>query len=314
MDFLALILRLLEHVKGFLIKEARMAECLLNIAMKNVNTDHLTATPDDVADKKTFLGNGNSDKQEGRIPRMGKPTIKLPLNGSYTLPEGVYEYGEVSQDIREMQGARVNAGGVPVVIPTKNTYLRDDIIINPIPELKPSVIKKGEYVGGIGPGTWEGYVVTDPATIYYYGAYGPLHTIYDFMLSDLDSKLMRTDFKDRIEFYGRYGTGTGSWLEITGNVDITTKNKLVIEIMNHGLEKSDDAQYIIYLSRNTYSSNADMKKDYILSEAMSFGKSSNDVKTTFEIDVSRYDRSVYLMIWLNLRLKKRTNLYSIKFI
>lgn len=58
-----------------------------------------------------------------------------------------------------------------------------NIIVASIPNLKPENIKKGEYVGGVGPGTWEGYIVRDPATFYYRGTFAPGQSIMAFKYS-----------------------------------------------------------------------------------------------------------------------------------
>lgn len=301
-----------------------MAECLLNIAMKNVNTDHLTAVPDDVVVKKTFLGSGGSDRQEGIIPVYGKPTIDLPLSGAYKLPMGKYDGGKIQQQIHSMGAVEVNVGKVPVTIPTKDTYMNADIKVKELSELTPSVIKKGEYVGGIGPGTWEGYEVTDPDTFYYRGTYGPGQTMQDYPYWTPESrKLYRTDYKDHIEFYR---DPKASWHEYSGSsfllfaqpLDITTKNKLSFEVVNHGLKYFNTAKvelkYTIYLCRFYTTYLPSITKEYLMSDVEILTKNTNDLMTTFEFDLSKYDRSVYLTVVIFCNKTVSTNLYGIKFI
>lgn len=136
-----------------------------------IDVSDLTAKPEDVAEGETFLGNGNADKKTGNLKNIGTPKYTLPVNELLTLPPGIYEGGTVTQSIPTLGEQRIYPGKNVVILPTAEKYMTGNIILEPIRNLTPDVIKKGEYVGGVGPGTWEGYVNDTPLTPYYNGAF-----------------------------------------------------------------------------------------------------------------------------------------------
>lgn len=133
--------------------------------------DRLTAVPEDVAAGKRFLGAGSDETQEGTMPVQGSPSIMLPANGSVTLPAGKYTGGKVSQQIATMGEQSIGPGAKQITINCAGKYMTGNIIIRPTKNLIISNIKKNQYVGGVGPGIWEGYVNDDPLTPYLYGTF-----------------------------------------------------------------------------------------------------------------------------------------------
>ena len=142
-----------------------------------VDTSELTATENDVVSPYTFYGKDDEAKDTGGVTNKGKKTHTLAANGTYAVEEGYYESITVNQSLATYAGATVNPGKNAVVLPTKNKYVTGNVVLNSIKNLIPSNIKKGEYVGGVGPGTWEGYVNVDPLTPYYYGAFNGIQSI-----------------------------------------------------------------------------------------------------------------------------------------
>lgn len=155
-----------------------------------VDTSELTAVPGDVLTDESFIGAGSDDPQTGTIIKRGSPAYSLPINGTQQLQAGHYSGGAVSQSIPTLGAQNIGPGSKMITIPTAGKYMTGNITIKPVYNLSTSVIKKGEYVGGVGPGTWEGYVNTDPKVPYYYGAFNGIQTI--------------TSFKD--ELYNEIGT------------------------------------------------------------------------------------------------------------
>lgn len=136
-----------------------------------VDTDRLTALPEDVTEGKIFLGAGSDGRQVGTMPDHGSPKLTLPVNGKLELPAGKYSGGQVTQAIEMMDAQSVGPGAKQIVIHTAGKYMTGNITVRPVRNLTISNIKKNAYVGGVGPGIWEGYVNDDPLTPYLYGTF-----------------------------------------------------------------------------------------------------------------------------------------------
>lgn len=144
-----------------------------------VDTSELTTIPGDVLIPEKFIGSGIDENQQGDIPLRGGPSYTLPLNGSQTLPAGHYSGGSVTQAIPTMGAQSVGPGSQIITIPTAGKYMTGNITIRTTKNLIPSVIKKGVTVGGVV-GNFEGYVITDPKTLYRYGTFNGIQTITGF--------------------------------------------------------------------------------------------------------------------------------------
>ena len=148
-----------------------MGHALLKKTGGKLNLGDLTAKPEDVVSPYSFLGAGSDASQVGTIINRGNPEYNLPVNGEIRLPAGNYSGGTISQQVPTIGEQRVNPGKNRVTVSCKDKYMTGNIIISPIQGLTPEVIKKGEYVGGVGPGLWEGYVNDDPLCPYYNGTF-----------------------------------------------------------------------------------------------------------------------------------------------
>ena len=145
---------------------------LLDMVVQSADFDALTATPEMVLEKKKFIGPDGAISV-GTMPDRGSPTISLPLNGTASIPAGKYSGGKVTQNIPAMGGYTIYPTSKEQQIPTKGVYMGGNIIVPKLSNLVPENIKEGEYVGGVGPGTWKGFVVNDPYTLYQRGPFAP---------------------------------------------------------------------------------------------------------------------------------------------
>lgn len=145
---------------------------LLDMVVQSADFDALTATLEMVLEKKKFIGPDGAISV-GTMPDRGSPTISLPLNGTASIPAGKYSGGKVTQNIPAMGDYTIYPTSKEQQIPTKGVYMGGNIIVPKLSNLVPENIKEGEYVGGVGPGTWKGFVVNDPYTLYYRGTFGP---------------------------------------------------------------------------------------------------------------------------------------------
>ncbi len=150
-----------------------MGECLIKRTGSSVDASGATATAKDVLAGKTFLLQDGDTTGVGTMVEQGSPSKDMPINGNITLPEGHYSGGKVTQNIPTFPGQTVNTGKNSVTVNTANKYASGNIQLTQIKNLTPAVIKKGMYVAGVGPGTWEGFINDDPDCPFYRGTYGP---------------------------------------------------------------------------------------------------------------------------------------------
>lgn len=160
-----------------------------------VDTTDLTAVEADVLSPDIFIGSGSDESQQGIIPLRGSPSYSLSINGTQTLQPGHYSGGKVSQSIPTMGAQSIGPGAQMITIPTAGKYMTGNIIIRTTKNLIPSVIKKGVTVGGVT-GGFEGYVITDPKTLYKYGTFNGIQSINYFRQNkngELGTVLMERD-------------------------------------------------------------------------------------------------------------------------
>lgn len=156
-----------------------MAELPIHKIGGGADTAELTAGTGDVLAPETFLGAGSDENQEGAIVLRGSPSYSIPINGSQSLPAGHYSGGTVSQSVPTMGAQSIGPGAQMITIPTAGKYMTGNITIRTTYNLIPSLIKKGVTVGGVV-GNFEGYVITDPRTLYKYGTFNGIQSITGF--------------------------------------------------------------------------------------------------------------------------------------
>lgn len=193
------------------------------------NISELTASSGDVLSEEKFIGAGGEEMQMGNIVRRGSPEYTLGINGTQKLPAGYYTGGHVKQNIETMGAASYGPGARMITIPTAGKYMTGDITIRAVKNLSTSVIKKGQYVGGVGPGTWEGYVNKDPKVPYYYGAFNGIQSITVFKYKRYDNVGDVSLERDYINVYVKNNT---YYTAIVFNepIDLTNLSRLIVRL------------------------------------------------------------------------------------
>lgn len=305
-----LLLQMLwEITRAFWMECKKMAEALINLINKNVNVEDLTAQESDVFDNATFVGSGSESVRTGRGTTRGAPIFSLGINGYVNLPEGKYTGGEVRQDIPVLGEQRVSPTSKNISLPTKDVYMGGNIVVNSIPNLVPENIKKGEYVGGVGPGTWEGYLNDDPNTFFLYGTFAPSQTITPIRYS-ASGKAGSVEFNKKSFDFVVYSSVTAndpkqiySVFELP--IDVTTKSKLVIEFEIYRSSASSSYQLTAYGYRNkvaVFGNDSDYPKgERVFQKQLAIESSSGLKKYTGEIDLTPYSRDAYLYLYATVR-------------
>lgn len=297
-----------------------MADGLIDMIIQSADFEKLNVKPGDVLDGKIFVGNTGTP-QEGIIPDKGSPTFTLQLNSSVTLPEGKYTGGVVKQSIPTMGQLRITPGSKQQTISTKGMYMTGDIIIELLQNLKPENIKLGEYVGGVGPGQFQGYIVTDPNTFYYRGTFGPGQSLTDYpSLDNYGHKAKRTDELKYIKYEADGGIldGRDSVYGVFENpINLTNVNKLIFQysIYKNTYMNPSNFEFNIYL---TYEKNIRYQQINSMKIASSENSFTNKDETesirTAEIDVSSFSRQAYLSFYIFIgRESYNLKIHSVKF-
>lgn len=134
-----------------------MADAIVLRGGSGFDDSQLTATPDKVRNGKTFYGSGSDSIQTGTVTEIAAETVKLPLNGSYTIPQGIHSgNGKVVQSLQTSSGGTVYPTSEKQTVQTANKYMTGDVYVAPLTGLKPENIKKGITILGVT-GTYEGY-------------------------------------------------------------------------------------------------------------------------------------------------------------
>lgn len=134
-----------------------MADAIVLRGGSGFDDSQLTATPDKVRKGKKFYGSGSDSIQTGTVTEIVAETVTLPLNGSYTIPQGIHSgNGKVVQSLQTSSGGTVYPTSEKQTVQTANKYMTDDVYVAPLTGLKPENIKKGVTILGVT-GTYEGY-------------------------------------------------------------------------------------------------------------------------------------------------------------
>lgn len=134
-----------------------MADAIVLRGGSGFDDSQLTATPDKVRKGKTFYGSGSDSIQTGTVTEIVAEIVTLPLNGSYTIPQGIHSgNGKVVQNLPTSAGGTIYPTSEKQTLQTANKYMTDDVYVAPLTGLKPENIKKGVTILGVI-GTYEGY-------------------------------------------------------------------------------------------------------------------------------------------------------------
>lgn len=277
-----------------------------------VDTSELTAIPGDVLSNEVFIGSGSDDPQQGTIIRRGSPSYSLPINGSQQLQAGQYTGGTVTQSIPTMGAQSIGPGAQMITLPTAGKYMTGNITVRPVYNLSTSVIKKYEYVGGVGPGTWEGYVNTDPKVPYYYGAFNGIQSITSFKYMLYDDPGVVTLQKDNIQ---AYVSNNFHYTAIVFNVavNLTSMARVIVRLQN-----TNSAIHSISLYRN-------LVTNYIYDNAQSSnlilnpnigshvtGMNTSGTGGDYTISLSGFGGNAYLYLFM-LAPAVTTNIFMVRF-
>lgn len=292
---------------------------LIEMIIQGADFEALNVKPGDVLKGKLYVG-PDGETHTGEMEDRGSPELLLELNSSMTLPEGKYTGGHVKQVIPTMGANHVKPGSKQITIYTNGKYMTGNIIVDKLDNLKPENIKLGEYVGHIGPGTWQGFIVSDYNTFYYRGTYGPGRTISDYITNDLfNYKADRTDELKYLLYISTNNAnkGGGSTYSVFDSpIDLTYVNKLVIQYSIYKGDSSSSLIFNAYLTRdkNTrYQAINGLK--IVSSENKITSKDTSETMRTAEIDVSSLSRTAYLSIYVLMGLATyRVKIHSIKFV
>lgn len=134
-----------------------MGECIILRGCIGFDNSKLTAVPSKVRKNKKFLGHGSDNEQIGTLEEVTAETYSLPLNGTYSIPQGIHDgTGKVTQQLPTISGTTVYPTGSQQVFETENKYVSSNFYIAAITNLKAEYIKKGVTILGVT-GTYEGY-------------------------------------------------------------------------------------------------------------------------------------------------------------
>ncbi len=306
---------------------------LLDMVVQSADFDALTATPEMVLEKKKFIGPDGAISV-GTMPDRGSPTISLPLNGTASIPAGKYSGGKVTQNIPAMGGYTIYPTSKEQQISTKGVYMGGNIIVPKLSNLVPENIKEGEYVGGVGPGTWKGFVVNDPYTLYYRGTFGPGQSI-KILKSYSNSHTVNPTYEEKYIYLAPDGRLTEQFCRFNP-IDITGKKTLIIE-------------YTVYLKAIAYNTcymkpflttfdpddgsggRLDVLGDKNLLGITTLGRDTKytaptavsgdgahdgDQIESLRVDVSSFSRTVYLSLYVSMTKYEKYawfKIHSIKF-
>lgn len=117
------------------------------VSGSNTDTSDATAMPSDIKSSKTaYVANG---KTIGTMPINNQFTYSLPVNGTYTIPEGYHDGTSiVSQNIEELPMAEYTPTTSNIVIPS-GKYLTGNQVIKGEPNLIAENIVQGVTIFGI---------------------------------------------------------------------------------------------------------------------------------------------------------------------
>lgn len=294
-----------------------MADGLLDMIIQSADFEKLNVKPGDVLKGKLYVG-PDGQVHAGEMEDRRSPTLYIDLNGRLTLPAGKYDGGEVRQSIPTMEETHITPGSKQITVYTDGMYMTGNIIVDKLSNLVPEIIKLGEYVGGVGPGTWQGYIVTDPKTFYYRGTFAPGQSISDYIAYDSGTyKADRIEDIKHMEFHAvKLGTSGGNMVYSVFNspIDLTYVNKLVIEYSVY-MPGSASTWIEAYVTREKNTRYQAVKNLSIASKSEEITKKdTSGTVRTMEIDVSSLSRSAYLSLFVSFSIDTfKLFLRSVKF-
>lgn len=292
---------------------------LIEMIIQGADFEALNVKPGDVLKGKLYVG-PDGKTHTGEMEDRGSPELLLELNSSMTLLEGKYTGGHVKQVIPTMGTTHATPGSKQITLYTSGMYMTGNIVVDKLSNLVPENIKLGEYVGGVGPGAWQGYLVMDPNTFYYRGTFGPEQSMSDYIVFDAnDYKANRTDELKYLLYTANGGITNGRntvYSVFDVPIDLTSVNKLTVQYSVYVLYTSSSKLiFDIFLTREKNIRYQAINNLKIASSENEFSQRDvdEDIKTA-EIDVRSLSREAYLSIYIGLGLTEyRLKIHSVKF-
>ena len=136
-----------------------MSDILILPSGGGSGSDDCTATRAQLLSGYTgILSDTNDEPGAGTMVNRGAVSQSLPINGSYTIPQGYHNgSGKVTQSIPTQGGSTTTPGTAAKTIVAANRYVTGNIIVAGDANLVPGNIKKGVTIFGVQ-GTHSGYV------------------------------------------------------------------------------------------------------------------------------------------------------------
>lgn len=136
-----------------------MSDILILPSGGGSGSDDCTATRAQLLSGYTgILSDTDDEPGAGTMVNRGAVSQSLPINGSYTIPQGYHNgSGKVTQSIPTQGGSTTTPGTAAKTIVAANRYVTGNIVVAGDANLVPGNIKKNVTIFGVR-GTWEGYV------------------------------------------------------------------------------------------------------------------------------------------------------------
>lgn len=110
--------------------------------------EKFTATADKVREGKRFKGAGSHKTQSGTLKEIEAIEKSLGINETYLIESGIHNGKDViKQNIQTRGNVEVTPPAAGETVLTNGYYMTADVIINPINNFRPEVIKKGVILG-----------------------------------------------------------------------------------------------------------------------------------------------------------------------
>lgn len=136
-----------------------MSDILILPSGGGSGSDDCTATRAQLLSGYTgILSDTDDEPGTGTMVNRGAVSQSLPINGSYTIPQGYHNgSGKVTQSIPTQGGSTTTPGTAAKTIVAANRYVTGNIVVAGDRNLVPGNIKKNVTIFGVR-GTWSGYV------------------------------------------------------------------------------------------------------------------------------------------------------------
>ncbi len=139
-----------------------MDAVLLSSGGEKFFPNNYSATPQKVRAGKKFKGLGSYETQVGELPEISQVEHTLPVNGTYNIQPGIHNgQDRIYQQIPTKGNMEITPTAAGDTIGVNENYMLQDVVIQPLDNFRPEVIKKGVTVGygdGALTGKFQGFV------------------------------------------------------------------------------------------------------------------------------------------------------------